>query len=225
MDKISVEEKSFHKSCFRCHHCNQVMSLGNFAAMNGTYYCKPHFKQLFKLKGNYDEGFGREQHKTKWGGSDSEGATPNPGTPTTQESESSGNAAAPDSVAVSAELPVTPGTPATPATPSDLNARKVKTQSLSSPKISVASEKCPICSQTVYPMDKISVEEKSFHKSCFRCASCKNVLSLGNFAALEGQYYCKPHFKQLFQLKGNYDEGFGREQHKKHWVDSESPAP
>ena len=29
-------------------------------------YCKPHFKQLFKSKGNYSEGFGEEQHKMKW---------------------------------------------------------------------------------------------------------------------------------------------------------------
>eukprot|EP00019_Armaparvus_languidus_P011586 CAMPEP_0168582618 /NCGR_PEP_ID=MMETSP0420-20121227/2085_1 /TAXON_ID=498008 /ORGANISM="Pessonella sp." /LENGTH=1007 /DNA_ID=CAMNT_0008617131 /DNA_START=103 /DNA_END=3126 /DNA_ORIENTATION=+ len=34
--------------------------------MQGVFYCKPHFKQLFKSKGNYDEGFGKEQHKTKW---------------------------------------------------------------------------------------------------------------------------------------------------------------
>jgi hypothetical protein len=27
-----------------------------------------HIIQLFKEKGNYDEGFGREQHKTKWAG-------------------------------------------------------------------------------------------------------------------------------------------------------------
>lgn len=45
------------------------------------------------------------------------------------------------------------------------------------------------------------------------------MLRLGNFAALAGKMYCKPHFKQLFKLKGNYDEGFGREQHKKLWVD------
>jgi hypothetical protein len=32
----------------------------------GKYFCKPHFKQLFRLKGNYDEGFGEEQHKMKW---------------------------------------------------------------------------------------------------------------------------------------------------------------
>lgn len=41
-------------------------SAGTYASLHGTIYCKPHFKQLFKLKGNYDEGFGREQHKAKW---------------------------------------------------------------------------------------------------------------------------------------------------------------
>lgn len=29
-------------------------------------YCTTHFKQLFARKGNYDEGFGREQYKKKW---------------------------------------------------------------------------------------------------------------------------------------------------------------
>jgi hypothetical protein len=42
-----------------------------------------------------------------------------------------------------------------------------------------------------------------------------NYLRLGTFAALEGIYYCKPHMKQLFKEKGNYDEGFGRAQYKK----------
>ena len=41
-------------------------SVGTYAALQGVIYCKVHFKQLFKIKGNYDEGFGREQHKTKW---------------------------------------------------------------------------------------------------------------------------------------------------------------
>jgi hypothetical protein len=41
-------------------------STGTYAALQGKTYCKVHFKQLFKMKGNYDEGFGREQHKTKW---------------------------------------------------------------------------------------------------------------------------------------------------------------
>jgi len=45
--------------------CN-LYSVGTYAALEGVIYCKPHFKQLFREKGNYDEGFGREQHKTKW---------------------------------------------------------------------------------------------------------------------------------------------------------------
>ena len=50
----------------RSKHCSKVLSLGTFASMGGVFYCKPHFKQLFKEKGNYDEGFGKAQHKKKW---------------------------------------------------------------------------------------------------------------------------------------------------------------
>eukprot|EP00128_Syssomonas_multiformis_P001386 Colp12_sorted_trinity150504_noHs@21545 len=81
----------------------------------------------------------------------------------------------------------------------------------------VQSEKCTLCSQTVYPLEKISVDGTVYHKACFRCEECKKMLSLGNYSAIAGKTYCKPHFKQLFKLKGNYDEGFGNEQHKKKW--------
>lgn len=40
--------------------------MGNYASLHGQIYCKPHFKQLFKSKGNYDEGFGHKQHKDLW---------------------------------------------------------------------------------------------------------------------------------------------------------------
>ena len=57
MDKLSADDKIYHKTCLRCLHCNKVLSLGNYAALNGGFYCKPHFKQLFALKGNYSDGF------------------------------------------------------------------------------------------------------------------------------------------------------------------------
>jgi hypothetical protein len=66
MEKIEVDGKCFHKKCFRCKECNKTLSAGTYASLQGQIFCKPHFKQLFKLKGNYDEGFGREQHKAKW---------------------------------------------------------------------------------------------------------------------------------------------------------------
>ncbi|EAW94293.1 LIMD2 isoform 8 [Pan troglodytes] len=50
----------------RSKHCHTKLSLGSYAALHGEFYCKPHFQQLFKSKGNYDEGFGRKQHKELW---------------------------------------------------------------------------------------------------------------------------------------------------------------
>ena len=61
----------------------------------------------------------------------------------------------------------------------------------------------------------------SFHSSLFPSR-------LGNYAALQGELYCKPHFTRLrlFKLVGNYDSGFGREPHKMQWVGkSGSPSP
>lgn len=43
-----------------------VSSLGSYASLHGNVYCKPHFSQLFKAKGNYDEGFGHRPHKELW---------------------------------------------------------------------------------------------------------------------------------------------------------------
>lgn len=49
--------------------------------------------------------------------------------------------------------------------------------------------------------------------------------SLGNYASLHGKIYCKPHFKQLFKSKGNYDEGFGHKQHKELWISKNQKGP
>ncbi|NXA32896.1 XIRP2 protein, partial [Eudromia elegans] len=78
-------------------------------------------------------------------------------------------------------------------------------------------EICTLCQQRVYLMECLVADKQHFHKSCFRCHHCGSKLSLGNYASLHGQIYCKPHFKQLFKSKGNYDEGFGHKQHKELW--------
>ncbi|XP_071602321.1 xin actin-binding repeat-containing protein 2 [Heliangelus exortis] len=79
------------------------------------------------------------------------------------------------------------------------------------------NETCRLCQQRVYPMECLVADKQNFHKSCFRCHHCGSQLSLGNYASLHGKIYCKPHFKQLFKAKGNYDEGFGYKQHKELW--------
>src|SRR5205814_2030467 len=74
----------------------------------------------------------------------------------------------------------------------------------------VTLETCEQCSKTVYPMEKVSVENRIFHNSCFRCGHCNTLLKLGNYASGGESFYCKPHFQQLFKSKGNYSDGFAK---------------
>ncbi|XP_034611982.1 LIM domain-containing protein 2 isoform X2 [Trachemys scripta elegans] len=82
-------------------------------------------------------------------------------------------------------------------------------------------EMCAACQKPVYPMERLVADKFVFHNACFCCKHCNAKLSLGSYAALHGEFYCKPHFQQLFKSKGNYDEGFGRKQHKELWVHKE----
>lgn len=66
LEKLVANQQTFHNTCFRCAHCSTKLSLANYASLHGTIYCKPHFNQLFKSKGNYDEGFGHRPHKELW---------------------------------------------------------------------------------------------------------------------------------------------------------------
>ncbi|KAI4894003.1 hypothetical protein NFI96_017423 [Prochilodus magdalenae] len=66
LEKLAANQQIFHIACFRCAHCSTKLSLANYASLHGNIYCKPHFNQLFKSKGNYDEGFGHKPHKELW---------------------------------------------------------------------------------------------------------------------------------------------------------------
>ncbi|XP_070401301.1 LIM domain and actin-binding protein 1a isoform X1 [Nothobranchius furzeri] len=66
LERLVANQHIYHSSCFRCSHCNSKLSLANYASLHSNVYCKPHFCQLFKAKGNYDEGFGHRPHKELW---------------------------------------------------------------------------------------------------------------------------------------------------------------
>lgn len=52
--QVTVENQSYHKSCFKCSHGGCSLNPSNYAALDGILYCKPHFSQLFKEKGSYN---------------------------------------------------------------------------------------------------------------------------------------------------------------------------
>ncbi|KAK4487286.1 hypothetical protein RD792_006108 [Penstemon davidsonii] len=69
-------------------------------------------------------------------------------------------------------------------------------------------EKCKACEKTVYPVEVLSADGISYHKSCFKCSHCKGTLMLSNYSSMEGVLYCKPHFEQLFKETGNFSKNF-----------------
>ncbi|XAR54075.1 hypothetical protein NMG60_11029076 [Bertholletia excelsa] len=66
-------------------------------------------------------------------------------------------------------------------------------------------DKCAACNKTVYPLEKVTMEGESYHKSCFKCAHGGCPLTHSSYAALDGILYCKHHFAQLFMEKGSYN--------------------
>lgn len=86
MDLMTLEGMPYHKSCFRCSHCNGTLVVSiylllfssivplflskiqrenlssplqicNYSSMDGVLYCKTHFEQLFKESGNFSKNF------------------------------------------------------------------------------------------------------------------------------------------------------------------------
>ncbi|XP_051944678.1 uncharacterized protein LOC127616900 [Hippocampus zosterae] len=77
---------------------------------------------------------------------------------------------------------------------------------------------CSACLTPVYPVEKMVANKLILHNSCFCCKHCQKKLSIHNYSSLYGEFYCMSHYQQLFKRKGNYDEGFGRTQHKDRWL-------
>lgn len=55
IEKTTVEGLPYHKNCFKCVHGGCTLSPSNYAALEGRLYCKHHYSQLFKEKGNYSQ--------------------------------------------------------------------------------------------------------------------------------------------------------------------------
>ncbi|TXG64090.1 hypothetical protein EZV62_011084 [Acer yangbiense] len=69
-------------------------------------------------------------------------------------------------------------------------------------------QKCMACAKTVYLVDKLTADNRTYHKACFRCHHCRGTLKLSNYNSFEGVLYCRPHYDQLFKRTGSLDKSF-----------------
>ncbi|KAF3492960.1 hypothetical protein DY000_02056323 [Brassica cretica] len=185
VELLSADGVSYHKSCFKCSHCKSRLQLSRYSSMEGVLYCKPHYEQLFKESGSFTKNF------------------QSPVKPAAEKSS-------PELVNVSL---------------SGFDCKlfryievfsyivvffffvcsQTRTPSRVAGMFSGTQEKCATCSKTVYPIEKVTVESQTYHKSCFKCSHGGCPISPSNYAALEGILYCKHHFAQLFKEKGSYN--------------------
>ncbi|GMT23583.1 hypothetical protein PFISCL1PPCAC_14880, partial [Pristionchus fissidentatus] len=56
-----------------------------------------------------------------------------------------------------------------------------------------APKECAICSKTVYPVERVFVNKKLYHKDCFKCETCNKKLTATNYNCHEGAILCKVH--------------------------------
>ncbi|KAM0981554.1 hypothetical protein ACFX19_014846 [Malus domestica] len=151
IDQLSADGIAYHKTCFKCSHCNGQLSMSSYSSMDEVLYCKPHFEQLFKETGSFSKKF------------------------------------------------------QTCKIPFPIAIFLTRTPSKLSSMFSGTVDKCAVCTKTVYPLEKVTMEGAFYHKSCFRCNHGGCFLSPSNCAALDGILYCKHHFAQLFKEKGSYN--------------------
>ncbi|KAL7747331.1 hypothetical protein RI367_007385 [Sorochytrium milnesiophthora] len=174
LEKAVADERVYHKACIRCTQCNKQLSLGNYAAIQGMFFCKPHYKQTFALKGNYNDGFGIQKHEKALNYVPGGGpASLTAATTSTTNAVAAAAAAAPAVSAVQARKPSKDLTSASP----------------------LPSDACPMCNKAVYIVDKVALDGISMHKGCFRCAQCKIQLQIGKSHKVNGAYYCRTHYQ------------------------------
>lgn len=165
LEFLSVDGNIYHKNCFKCLHCTKVLSLGNYASLKEKLYCKPHFTQIFKEKGNLTA-FG-EEHVIP----------PSPARPPSAEQ---------------AEPPSQPTPPPPVRRPEDFQSgfapEYVPT------KISkLGGGQCAKCKTKVFPIGKVDAESSVWHMHCFRCATCSCQLDAESYKFSEQNLYCFKH--------------------------------
>ncbi|KAG5539671.1 hypothetical protein RHGRI_020020 [Rhododendron griersonianum] len=53
IESLAADGVTYHKTCFKCSHCNGRLAMSSYTSKDGILYCKPHFEQLFKETGNF----------------------------------------------------------------------------------------------------------------------------------------------------------------------------
>lgn len=229
-EKVLGGGHAWHKNCFKCPECNKRLDSANLAIHESMAYCKACHGRLFGPKGY---GFGQGAGTLSMDHTSPTAAKPKLAPPAFNGGGSSGGGGGGGALSkfcgecgVKAEggkfchecgaqqgssrssTPVSSGPPSPPAS--------------AAPRPSAASrgfggggvkkpmgggrDACGKCGKTVYHAEKAIGAGQVWHKTCFKCDSCRRKLDSTSLREHEGTLYCSACHGANFGPKGY---GFG----------------
>ncbi|KAJ2616780.1 hypothetical protein H4S08_000616 [Coemansia sp. RSA 1365] len=60
---------------------------------------------------------------------------------------------------------------------------------------------CPVCTEIVYPADRVTHEGYGYHKACMRCHRCTQATPVASAIRIKGALYCKKHGTELLRRR------------------------
>ncbi|XP_073540774.1 nebulin-related-anchoring protein isoform X2 [Phyllobates terribilis] len=64
---------------------------------------------------------------------------------------------------------------------------------------------CARCGYGVYPAEKISCIDQTWHKACFHCEVCKMILTVNNFVSFQKKPFCQAHNPKINTFTSVYE--------------------
>ncbi|XP_033617297.1 actin-binding LIM protein 1 isoform X2 [Fukomys damarensis] len=174
---LRVQTKHFHIKCFTCKVCGCDLAQGGFFIKNGEYLCTLDYQRMYGTRchgcGEFVEG---------------------------EVVTALGKTYHPNCFACTiCKRPFPPGDRVT------FNGRDCLCQLCaqpmsSSPKEATCSSNCAGCGRDIKNGQALLALDKQWHLGCFKCKSCRKVLT-GEYISKDGAPYCEKDYQGLFGVK------------------------
>ncbi|TGZ60023.1 hypothetical protein CRM22_008790 [Opisthorchis felineus] len=69
-------------------------------------------------------------------------------------------------------------------------------------KLPLDKTRCYVCGQKSFATETLYVMDRVYHKRCFKCTACNGTLGVENYHSIDGQPYCKAHFRAILSARG-----------------------
>ena len=164
-ESIDVDEKRYHRNCFKCAECGTKLSSATFSTVSGTLYCKNHaLERGVRTRPNV----GMDAMEIS----------------TYARRRRAANEARDDAKSTRDDARDVKSTTTTMA--------KTMTVSEASRRVNalLVRVRCERCEKSAYPAESVDVDGKRWHRGCFKCFECGTTLSLTTFVTCDGEVYC-----------------------------------